>query len=149
MDRNEALKMQKILQEEVKKLQTVNQKIQKLAEPRNAYMTQLAENEGVIKELEMLSEDDKVYKLMGPVLVLQELDVAKRDVHNRISFMKKQILNVMYNGFESKQIEAQTMDYGKDQIEIRTKIQGMQKVMMKAQQDAVNAKLKTQQAGGQ
>jgi len=77
----------------------------------------------------------------------------------------------MYNGFESKQIEAQTMDYGKDQIEIRTKvlfadllnlytyahtrhtfinqIQGMQKVMMKAQQDAVNAKLKTQQAGGQ
>mmetsp|Transcript_5065 Transcript_5065/g.7120 ORF Transcript_5065/g.7120 Transcript_5065/m.7120 type:complete len:140 (-) Transcript_5065:184-603(-) len=139
MDRNEALKMQKILQEEVKKLQTVNQKIQKLAEPRNAYMTQLAENEGVIKELEMLSEDDKVYKLMGPVLVLQELDVAKRDVHNRISFMKKQI----------KQIEAQTMDYGKDQIEIRTKIQGMQKVMMKAQQDAVNAKLKTQQAGGQ
>jgi len=91
MDRNEALKMQKILQEEVKKLQTVNQKIQKLAEPRNAYMTQLAENEGVIKELEMLSEDDKVYKLMGPVLVLQELDVAKRDVHNRISFMKKQM----------------------------------------------------------
>mmetsp|Transcript_23589 Transcript_23589/g.33016 ORF Transcript_23589/g.33016 Transcript_23589/m.33016 type:complete len:140 (-) Transcript_23589:250-669(-) len=139
MDRNEALKMQKILQEEVKKLQTVNQKIQKLAEPRNAYMTQLAENEGVIKELEMLSEEDKVYKLMGPVLVLQELDVAKRDVHNRISFMKKQI----------KQIESQTMDYGKEQIEIRTKIQGMQKVMMKAQQDAVNAKLKAQQPSGQ
>lgn len=41
--------MQQILQEEVKKLQAVNQKIQKLAEPRNTYMTQLAENEGVIK----------------------------------------------------------------------------------------------------
>mmetsp|Transcript_9590 Transcript_9590/g.23602 ORF Transcript_9590/g.23602 Transcript_9590/m.23602 type:complete len:139 (-) Transcript_9590:270-686(-) len=137
MDRNAALKMQQILQDEVKKLQAVNQKIQKLAEPRSTYMTQLAENEGVIKELDTLKESDKVYKLMGPVLVQQELDVAKRDVHNRISFMKKQL----------KQIDAQTSDFAKEQVEIRTKIQGMQRVMMKAQQDAVNATLKARGQG--
>eukprot|EP00954_Amorphochlora_amoebiformis_P007411 574945-Amorphochlora_amoeboformis.AAC.2 len=86
-----ALKMQSILQEEVKKLQEVQKKIQKLSAPRGAYLTQLTENEAVLAELKLLSEDDKVYKLMGPVLVLQELETSKSQVQNRISFFKKNL----------------------------------------------------------
>ena len=86
-----ALKMKKIFEEEVKKLNAVTKKMSKLQEPRASYMTQLAENESVIKELGLLDEEDNVFKMMGPVLVKQELDVAKRDVNNRISFFKKQL----------------------------------------------------------
>mmetsp|Transcript_2750 Transcript_2750/g.3981 ORF Transcript_2750/g.3981 Transcript_2750/m.3981 type:complete len:141 (+) Transcript_2750:39-461(+) len=136
MDRSEALKMQKILQQEVKKLQALAKKRASLAYPRSSYMTQLAENEGVIKELDLLSEDDKVYKLMGPCLVLQELEVAKRDVHNRISVYKKQL----------KQIDSQAQSIGKDEVELRKKIQGLQQLMVNARNKAVEAKLKAQKA---
>ncbi|GAB5356278.1 hypothetical protein AAMO2058_000276700 [Amorphochlora amoebiformis] len=137
VDRAEALKMQSILQEEVKKLQEVQKKIQKLSAPRGAYLTQLTENEAVLAELKLLSEDDKVYKLMGPVLVLQELETSKSQVQNRISFFKKNL----------KAIETQTTDLTKKQVEIRQKVQGMQQVMITAQRQAIDQKLK-QKPGG-
>lgn len=48
---------------------------------------QVCENELVLKELELLEEDSKVFKLIGPVLVVQELVEVKSNVSKRIDYI--------------------------------------------------------------
>ena len=45
------------------------------------------------KELDHLEDDAKIYKLVGPVLIPQELDEAKSTVGTRIKFISKEIVN--------------------------------------------------------
>jgi prefoldin beta subunit len=42
----------------------------------------------VKEELERLDDDAPVFKLVGPVLMRQELDEAKQNVQKRIEFIK-------------------------------------------------------------
>ena len=53
--------------------------------------TQIMENDMVLKELELLEEDAQVFKLIGPVLVKQELVEVKTNVTKRIEFIKNDI----------------------------------------------------------
>ena len=53
--------------------------------------TQIMENDMVLKELELLEEDAQVFKLIGPVLVKQELVEVKTNVSKRIEFIKNDI----------------------------------------------------------
>merc|ERR1711865_446846 len=53
--------------------------------------TQIMENEMVLKELGLLEEDAQVFKLIGPVLVKQELVEVKTNVSKRIEFIKNDI----------------------------------------------------------
>lgn len=60
---------------------------------RKQYTIQLGENELVIKELDLLGEDDDgVYKLIGPVLVKQDLAEAKANVRKRIEYIEAELL---------------------------------------------------------
>ena len=45
------------------------------------------ENELVLKELKLLEEDACVYKLIGPVLIKQDLDEARSTVEKRLQFI--------------------------------------------------------------
>ncbi|RWV96747.1 hypothetical protein GW17_00040516 [Ensete ventricosum] len=47
---------------------------------RKQYTIQLGENELVLKELELLNETSNVYKLIEPVLVMQDLAEANANV---------------------------------------------------------------------
>jgi prefoldin beta subunit len=53
--------------------------------------SQLSENQLVKEELDMLDEDAKVYKLVGPVLMPQDLTEAKDVVATRIKFITGQV----------------------------------------------------------
>uniref|UniRef100_A0A7N2LQI9 Prefoldin subunit 6 n=1 Tax=Quercus lobata TaxID=97700 RepID=A0A7N2LQI9_QUELO len=54
---------------------------------RKKYTIQLGENELVLKELDILNEDANVYKLIGPVLVKQDLAEANANVRKRIEYI--------------------------------------------------------------
>ena len=47
----------------------------------------------IAKELDQLEEDAKVYKLVGPVLIAQELGEAKSTVNTRLEFINKELTN--------------------------------------------------------
>jgi chaperonin cofactor prefoldin len=45
------------------------------------------ENELVLNELKLLGDDSAVYKLVGPVLIKQDLDEARSNVEKRLQFI--------------------------------------------------------------
>jgi prefoldin beta subunit len=53
--------------------------------------SQLSENMLVKEELDVLADDAKVYKLVGPVLLAQDLSEAKSVVGTRIGFIKTEV----------------------------------------------------------
>ena len=79
--------------------------------------TQIMENDMVLKELELLEEDAQVFKLIGPVLVKQELVEVKTNVTKRIEFIKNDI----------KRLEDNVKAKEKEQEEVRTNIGKLQK----------------------
>eukprot|EP00850_Spirogloea_muscicola_P024367 SM000701S21273 [mRNA] locus=s701:97:1099:+ [translate_table: standard] len=54
---------------------------------RKQYTIQHSENDMVQKELELLEDDAAVYKLIGPVLVRQDLVEARANVAKRIEYI--------------------------------------------------------------
>lgn len=45
----------------------------------------------VMEELQSLGESSKVYKLVGPVMIPQELEEAKSTVDTRIKFIRNEV----------------------------------------------------------
>ncbi|KAF7119534.1 hypothetical protein RHSIM_Rhsim13G0211800 [Rhododendron simsii] len=72
---------------------------------RKKYTIQLGENELVLKELDLLNEDANVYKLIGPVLVKQDLAEANANVRKRIDYMSAELkrLDATLQALEEKQ----------------------------------------------
>jgi prefoldin beta subunit len=77
---------------------------------------QQTENEMVQTELNLLLKDETVYKRVGPVLVLQELDDAKETVSKRLEFIQKEQdkLKTKLQGME-QQLEAKGRHIGEMQ----------------------------------
>jgi len=45
----------------------------------------------VLREMGFIEEGDSVYKLVGPVLVKQELDEAKMNLEKRVTFISDEM----------------------------------------------------------
>ncbi|POY76874.1 hypothetical protein BMF94_0126 [Rhodotorula taiwanensis] len=60
-------------------------------EARQLLDAQKTENEGVKKELAGLTEQNKVYKLVGPILMKQEQSEAKHNVDKRLEWINDEI----------------------------------------------------------
>ncbi|KAF5323576.1 hypothetical protein D9611_005793 [Ephemerocybe angulata] len=109
------------------KLQDISgelQKLQSLAskaiEARERLDAQLSENELVKKEFADLTEDNTVYKLLGPVLVKQDQAEAKSTVNTRLDFIRSEIKRVET---QIKDLDSQ-MDKKKDELgSVQTAIQ--------------------------
>ena len=84
--------------------------------------TQIMENEMVLKELDLLEEDAQVFKLIGPVLVKQELVEVKTNVSKRIEFIKNDI----------GRLESSVKAKEKEQEEVRSQIAKLQKQQAEA-----------------
>ena len=65
--------------------------MQKLIEKRQVSMTQKNETRMVSDELNLLEEDAKVFKLVGPVLTKVDLDEAKANVGERLKWIETQM----------------------------------------------------------
>lgn len=48
-----------------------------------------------VQELDVLEEDATVYKLIGPVLVKQDLSEAKQTVEKRLDYIRKEMYAVI------------------------------------------------------
>lgn len=64
---------------------------QKRLQAYQQLMGQLLENENVEKDMEELTEDNKVFKLIGPVLVEQSLEEARDTVKRRLEFIRDEM----------------------------------------------------------
>lgn len=77
-----------------------------LAEARSKLETQLQENKIVLEEFDHLSEDSKIFKMTGPVLMPQDYNEAKMNVQKRLEFIETEIKRVEEKiGKEQKNVE--------------------------------------------
>ncbi|KAJ8616664.1 hypothetical protein MRB53_036036 [Persea americana] len=79
------------LETQANALSKLQKDIAKNHQVRKQYTIQLGENELVLKELELLSEDANVYKQIGPVLVKQDLAEANANVRKRIEYISGEL----------------------------------------------------------
>nr|CAG4648440.1 EOG090X0MQF [Moina brachiata]SVE93417.1 EOG090X0MQF [Moina brachiata] len=83
--------LQKRLQQEVEKYKALQKEYQTVISSRQQLDSQLTENSGVRDELNLLEVSANVFKLVGPVLVKQDLDEAKQNVNKRIDYISGEI----------------------------------------------------------
>ncbi|XP_044060202.1 prefoldin subunit 6 [Siniperca chuatsi] len=83
--------IQKKLKAEVEKYTQMQKDVSKSMSARQKLETQLTENNIVKEELDLLDSTNTVYKLIGPVLVKQDLDEAKATVTKRLEYITGEI----------------------------------------------------------
>ncbi|CAH1440820.1 prefoldin subunit 6 [Lactuca sativa] len=100
-----ARELQKELEGKANDLSKIQKDISKNHQVRKKYTIQLGENELVLKELDLLNEDANVYKLIGPVLVKQDLAEANANVRKRIEYISAELkrLDSTLQDMEEKQ----------------------------------------------
>lgn len=74
---------------------------QKVITQRQQLDGQLNENKVVMAELKILKADSEVYKLMGPVLIKQDLEESRQNVAKRIEYIEKELtrMNGVITGY--------------------------------------------------
>ncbi|MED6155578.1 Prefoldin subunit 6 [Stylosanthes scabra] len=121
--------LQRELENKTNDLSKLQKDIAKNHQVRKKYTVQLGENELVLKELDLLNEDANVYKLIGPVLVKQDLAEANSNVRKRIEYISAELkrLDATVQDLEEKQ------NSKKDAIlKLQQKIQSIQTTKGKA-----------------
>ncbi|XP_026186203.1 prefoldin subunit 6 [Mastacembelus armatus] len=83
--------IQKKLKVELEKYTQMQKDVSKSMSARQKLETQLTENNIVKEELDLLGSTNTVYKLIGPVLVKQDLDEAKATVAKRLEYINGEI----------------------------------------------------------
>jgi prefoldin beta subunit len=83
--------LQAQLENQAATLNKIQKDIGKNHQVRRQYTVQHGENEMVQKELELLDDDANVYKLIGPVLVKQDLAEAKANVNKRLDYITAEL----------------------------------------------------------
>ncbi|XP_054794064.1 prefoldin subunit 6 [Prosopis cineraria] len=96
---------QRDLENKANDLSKLQKDIAKNHQLRKKYTIQLGENELVLKELDLLTEGANVYKLIGPVLVKQDLAEANANVRKRIEYISAELkrLDATLQDLEEKQ----------------------------------------------
>uniref|UniRef100_A0A8C0U3I7 Prefoldin subunit 6 n=1 Tax=Cyanistes caeruleus TaxID=156563 RepID=A0A8C0U3I7_CYACU len=79
--------LQKKLQGELEKYQQLQKELGRAVAARQKLETQLTENNIVQEELNLLDDSNTIFKLLGPVLVKQELEEAKNTVGKRLEYI--------------------------------------------------------------
>ncbi|KAL0906844.1 hypothetical protein M5K25_025370 [Dendrobium thyrsiflorum] len=83
--------LQRDIETQASALSKIQKDIAKNHQVRKQYTIQLGENELVLKELDILNEGANVYKLIGPVLVKQDLAEARANVRKRIEYISAEL----------------------------------------------------------
>ena len=90
---------------EANELHALQKDLSRALGTRQQFAQQHSENSMVFKELEKLDDDANVYKLVGSVLIKQDLVEAKGNVTKRLEFIQNETdrLDKNVRGLESKQ----------------------------------------------
>eukprot|EP00927_Polykrikos_kofoidii_P056027 TRINITY_DN50206_c0_g1_i1.p1 TRINITY_DN50206_c0_g1~~TRINITY_DN50206_c0_g1_i1.p1 ORF type:complete len:135 (+),score=49.88 TRINITY_DN50206_c0_g1_i1:68-472(+) len=99
------------LEKELEKFKALQESIQKNYESRMGLIAQQQETQLVKEEFENLEEGAIVYKLVGPVLVKQNLDDARGNVEKRAEYINGELerSNTLISGMEAEMQEKQQL----------------------------------------
>lgn len=86
-----AEEIQRKMQKELELLSSIQKEYRKGVALKQQLDSQLNENKAVKEELVLLKKDAEVYKLIGPVLVKQDLEEATQNVAKRMDYISKEI----------------------------------------------------------
>lgn len=106
----------------VKELNVIRERIQRLHESLRLLTSQKSENDAVRVEFDKLESSAKIWKLTGPLLILQDSDDARVNVEKRIDFISKELETL------EKNIKSSEADFDKKRQElmnIQSQIQSM------------------------
>jgi prefoldin beta subunit len=126
---NPAAAIQQSIVEETAKFHTLREEIAKLRTNVQLLAAQQNENEMVKQELSLLNDDAPVYKMVGPVLLKQDLDEAKSTVEKRLEFI----------GGERKKVEESLAAKEIKANEIAAAVQQMNGALQQAAVEATRA----------
>eukprot|EP00397_Hematodinium_sp_SG-2012_P066599 GEMP01100357.1.p1 GENE.GEMP01100357.1~~GEMP01100357.1.p1 ORF type:complete len:128 (+),score=34.51 GEMP01100357.1:25-384(+) len=82
------------LEDKIAEFKSTQSNLQQNYKARSQLVSQQQENSLVRTEFEKLEEDAIVYKLVGPVLVKQDVDDAKVNVDKRIEYITNELKRV-------------------------------------------------------
>lgn len=85
---------QKAIQNEVEVMKKYEKEFKILQQQRQQLNGQLNENEVVKTELDFVKNNEEVYKMIGKVLIKQDLVEAKQNVLKRMDFIKSEIKRI-------------------------------------------------------
>ncbi|XP_045464259.1 prefoldin subunit 6 [Harmonia axyridis] len=86
--------LQRKFQSELDNFRNTQKELQKAISTRQQLDGQLSENEIVKGELDILENNAKVYKSVGPVLIKTDLSEARINVSKRMDYISKEIKRV-------------------------------------------------------
>ncbi|GAA56013.1 prefoldin beta subunit [Clonorchis sinensis] len=81
----------KRLNSEVEKVQNIQRELQKCLQAHRQLSAQLSENQNVAEDFTHLNQTNTIYKIVGPVLLKQDLDEAKETVKKRIGYITSEL----------------------------------------------------------
>jgi prefoldin beta subunit len=124
---------------ELAKYRLMQDSIQKARTQQQTLLQQLNENEMVFTELKILGPEDKVSKLIGPVLMTVSKEEALETVEKRVEFIQAEL----------KKMETQIASKEADAAALVTKIQNMQGDMQKRAKEEAMKIAQRSQGGGE
>lgn len=86
--------LQIILEEQVKKFETMQKERDMNITKRQQLEAQLTENQMVQREFKLLNDDASVYKLIGQALIKQDLNESKDNIEKRLEYIGGEIKRV-------------------------------------------------------
>eukprot|EP00930_Biecheleria_cincta_P052777 TRINITY_DN38065_c0_g1_i1.p1 TRINITY_DN38065_c0_g1~~TRINITY_DN38065_c0_g1_i1.p1 ORF type:complete len:123 (-),score=45.50 TRINITY_DN38065_c0_g1_i1:160-528(-) len=108
------------MQKELEKFKGMQETLQKAYEARMGLIAQQQETELVQQEFETIEDDATIYKLVGPVMVKQNVDDAKSNVEKRLEYISGELER------SNKVIEAKEKELSEKQKELIKMQQSMQ-----------------------
>jgi len=120
---------------EVARFRELQEEVQKLRNDQQTLMGQQNENDMVKAELDLLDDGACVYKMVGPVLMRNDLDDAKQTVEKRLEYITGEL----------NKLEKKIEDTEKKASEAAEKVQKMQSAMQQAAAEAARAVAQQQQ----
>ncbi|KAJ2746014.1 Prefoldin subunit 6 [Coemansia sp. BCRC 34301] len=110
----------KRLESETMGLQSLQKEYAQLVATRQKLDSQLQENTLVSSEFKLLSDDARVYKMIGPVLVRQDKAEAAANVDKRLEYIGSELSRVEKRIAEqAKEQEAKSVEIFKLQMDIQ------------------------------
>jgi prefoldin beta subunit len=123
---------------ETAKFRVIQEELQQLSRDLQVVFGQETENEMVLQELDFVSEESPVYKMIGPVLVKQDPDEAQQTLRKRLEFIRG----------EKEKLQSKIKAKEEQGNKLSVKVQQMQAQLQATTAQAVQAIAEQHKSGG-
>ena len=99
------MEIQRQIEAEAAEIKKIEQEYTKVVNGKRSLVDKKTENEMVLQELNLVTDSEAtVYKLVGPILVKQDLAEAKTNVKTRLDYITKEVdrMDHLENEFNGK-----------------------------------------------